>query len=205
MCDLTKASMSARVRDEASLLVEEKIRESGDRGTSGLNFITNLSASASYFLCRNVEWRRATLRKKSRNSLGVTVTYCFAVTKWGLFFVINKIYVCKKRMPFLTCRWAAAWAEFCSTFSVCAPPAWHNFPAWRRHTKKRLDQNTTKKGDCPAVNSKHTNFSAQNFMWLKMNRHGAISKTACGNQRLHAISCGHEMRLSKSRTCQSSL
>ena len=55
MCDLTKESMSARVRDEARLLAEEKIRESGDCGTSGLNFITNLSASASYFLCRNVE------------------------------------------------------------------------------------------------------------------------------------------------------
>lgn len=110
-----------------------------------LSRIPALSPPASYFLCRNVEWRRATLRNNSRNSLGVTVTYCFAVTKWGLFFVINKIYVCKKRMPFLTCRWAAAWAEFCSTFSVCAPPAWHNFPAWRRHTKKRLDQNTTKK------------------------------------------------------------
>ena len=44
MCDLTKESMSAKVRDEARLLVEEKIRESGDRGTSGLNFITNPSA-----------------------------------------------------------------------------------------------------------------------------------------------------------------
>jgi hypothetical protein len=30
--------------------------------------------------------------------------------------------------------------------------------------KKTIRPKHNKKGDCPAVNSKHTNFSAQNFM-----------------------------------------
>ena len=55
------------------------------------------------------------------------------------------------------------------------------------------------------MSSKHINFWKQHFIWLKISRHGAISETACGNQRLHAISCGQVMRPSKSRTCESSL
>ena len=52
----------------------------------------------------------------------------------------TKACFCKNRPYFLTGRWAAAWAKFCSTcFSVP-----HNVPAWLRH-RKPLDRNTTER------------------------------------------------------------
>ena len=45
MTDRQKEVFKARVMDEARLKVDEKIRESGDRGTSILNFMTNFDAS----------------------------------------------------------------------------------------------------------------------------------------------------------------
>lgn len=108
--------------------------------------ISALSLPASYFLCRNVKWRRATLRKFSKKIWGLAVTYCFAVRKWGLVSVINKINVCKKRMRFLTCRWAAAWADFFAQHFLLVP---HQQGKTFQHggdtQKKRLDQNTTKR------------------------------------------------------------
>ena len=48
--DRNEEKFRARIMGEAQLLVEKKIRESGDRGTSILNFLTNLVA----FLAVNV-------------------------------------------------------------------------------------------------------------------------------------------------------
>ena len=73
MCDWTKESMSTKIRDEARLLVEEKRRESGDRGTAGLNFITNLSAfpACLILLLQEREMKESDIKKKSEKNVGV--------------------------------------------------------------------------------------------------------------------------------------
>ena len=57
-CGLTEDALDARgneslkaaIQREAKLLVDEKIRESGDRGTSILNYLTNLIAFLAAFI-----------------------------------------------------------------------------------------------------------------------------------------------------------
>ena len=57
--------MSALIQEAARLLVPEKIRASGDRGTSVLNYITNLVAflSAMYSLCLERGWSSKAAKK----------------------------------------------------------------------------------------------------------------------------------------------
>jgi hypothetical protein len=48
-------------------------------------------------------------------------------------------------------------------FCLC-PTSMAQLSSMAETHKKTIRPKHNKKGDCPAVNSKHTNFSAQNFM-----------------------------------------
>lgn len=90
-CDLTTQALSERIKDEfianvmkeARLKVDEKIRESGDRGTSILNYLTNLVA----FLAVTILLMKD--RNKSKEMISKIIEDFFA-NRGGLFDIIEE-------------------------------------------------------------------------------------------------------------------